>query len=117
MRALPVPGEPTSVALGTAVSDLFDALPADQRTRFCELPALVDRLVRAETELHRVAPSPKRDARLSSVVAAIEVLRLDLMRLHTAAASPDDLTRDLDAAARVGDLINARLDVEREPDS
>ena len=117
VRALPVPGEPTSVALGTAVGDLFDALPADQRARFRELPALVDHLVRAETELHRAAPSPARDARLSTVVAAIEALRLDLMRLHAAAASPDDLTRDLDAAARVGDLINARLDVERETDA
>ena len=116
-RALAAPGEPTSAALGGAVEALFAALPAEQRRRFSELPQLVAKLERAAVELRKRTPDPERDTRSTLVVAALESLRLDLLRLHAAGVSPDDLTRDLEAAARVGDDIARHLAARDEVES
>ena len=107
--AMPAIGEPTSLALGSAVEALFNALPDVQRKRFAELPGLVAKLERSAVELRRRTPDPDLDQRSTIVVAALESLRLDLLRLHAASASPDDLTRDLEAAQRIGDDIAAQL--------
>jgi serine/threonine-protein kinase len=115
-RALPAAGEPTSVALGSALGNLYDALPADVRKRFGELPALVEELERAAAELRLQTPSPEEDGRGALIVGALEALRLDLLRLHAESGSPDDLTRDLEAAARISNDIAAQLakrDVDR----
>jgi serine/threonine-protein kinase len=106
---VPAIGEPTSVALGSAVEALFNALPDAQRQRFAEVPGLVAKLERSAMELRRRTPGPDLDERSTIVVAALESLRLDLLRLHAATASPGDLTRDLEAAERIGDEIAAQL--------
>ena len=107
--AIPAAGEPTSVALGSVVGALFDALSTHQRKQFSQLPALVSNLERAADEARRLAPGPERDERVAVAVAALETLRLDLLRLHAAGGPADDLTRDLEAAARIGDEIAARV--------
>ena len=107
--AVPAIGEPTSLALGNAVQALFNALPAEQRKRFAELPGLIAKLERSAVELRRRTPHPDLDQHSTIVVAALESLRLDLLRLHAASASPDDLTRDIEAAERIGDEIAAQL--------
>jgi hypothetical protein len=107
--SIPAAGEPTSVALGNVVGALFDALSTQQRKQFSQLPALVSNLERAADEARRLAPGAERDERVAVAVAALETLRLDLLRLHAAGDSADDLTRDLEAAARIGDEIAARV--------
>ena len=47
--------------------------------------------------------------RLEETVAALENLRLDLLRLHAGVGSPDDLTAALEKAREMGDAIDAEL--------
>lgn len=53
-----------------------------------------------------------RDAaaeRLAAAVAALENIRLDLLRLKAGAGTVDELTSDLSAARRIGEEIDATL--------
>jgi serine/threonine-protein kinase len=111
---LPAAGEPTSVALRSELTALFDALPGAQRSAFGELPDLALRLERQAAILRDRTPDPETDRRLQSVVAALELLRLDLLRLSTADADTSDLTRDLEQAKRVSEDIEARLQANVE---
>jgi hypothetical protein len=111
---LPVAGEPTSLALRNELTDLFAALPADQRKAFGELPDLAIRLERQAEALRDRTPSPETDGRLQSVLAALEMLRLDLLRLTAASTDTGDLTHDLDEARRVSEDIAARLEAHAE---
>jgi eukaryotic-like serine/threonine-protein kinase len=112
--ALPSAGEPTSVALRSELTALFDGLPDSQRTAFGNLPDLALRLERQAAVLRDRTPDPESDRRLQSVVAALEMLRLDLLRLNAAAIDTGDLTRDLDEARRISDDIEARLQANDE---
>jgi hypothetical protein len=111
---LPAAGEPTSLALRTELTELFAALPGDQRGAFADLPDLALRLERQAELLRERTPNPETDRRLQSVVAALEMLRLDLLRLTAAGVDTADLTRDLDAARRISDEIDARLQANNE---
>ncbi len=113
-RAQPAIGEPTSVALRHELATLFAALPGPQRSEFGALPELAVRLERQAELLRDRTPNPETDRRLQSVVAALEMLRLDLLRLSAADVDTGDLTRDLDDARRLSDDIDARLEANEE---
>jgi predicted Ser/Thr protein kinase len=125
----------TEVALGVAASELFAALPEEYRNQLAELPALVTALearaagARAELELAAaLAPSGSADsevlaarkktaaAHLAESVAALEGIRLDLLRLLAGAADLAPLTTLMDAARvlseDLGRLAEARREVE-----
>jgi serine/threonine-protein kinase len=81
----------------------------------------------APAEAPRGAADRRRDAvgdleaardrvreRLEQAVAALEGIRLDLLRLHAGVGSPDDLTADLDQAREVNEAVNAELEGRRE---
>ena len=112
--SLPAIGEPTSVALRNELATLFAALPSAQRSEFGALPELAVRLERQAELLRDRTPNPETDRRLQSVVAALEMLRLDLLRLSAADVDTGDLTRDLDDARRLSDDIDARLEANEE---
>jgi hypothetical protein len=112
--AMPAIGEPTSVALRHELATLFAALPGAQRSEFGALPELAARLERQAELLRDRTPSPETDRRLQSVVAALEMLRLDLLRLSAADVDTGDLTRDLDDARRLSDDVDARLEANEE---
>ena len=95
----------TEAALGVAASELFAALPKEYREQLAELPAIVAALearaaeARAEIDVvAALAPSGSVDAEvlaarkkaaaahLAESVAALEGIRLDLLRLHAGAA-------------------------------
>jgi predicted Ser/Thr protein kinase len=123
----------TEAALGVAATELFAALPTAFRERIEELPTIVESLearaaeARAEIEL-LAAMGAKGDAALLSArreaakgqlaesVAALEGIRLDLLRLHAGAGDLAPLTTLMDAAKRIGDdvqrLVEARREVE-----
>jgi len=82
---LPAAGEPTSFALRSELTSLFDALPAGPRGEFSDVPAIALRLESQADALRERTPSPETDRRLQSVVAALDLLRLDLLRLNAAA--------------------------------
>jgi len=125
----------TEAALGIAASELFAALPKTYREQLTELPAIVAALearaaeARAEMDVvGAMAPSGSADAdvlaarknaaaaRLAESVAALEGLRLDLLRLHAGAADLQPLTTLMDAARQIGEDVGRLAEAQREAD-
>ena len=123
----------TEAALGVAASELYTALPKAYREQLSDLPALVESLearateARAEIEmLAAIAPAESGgaevlDARrkaaqshLSESVAALEGIRLDLLRLHAGASDLAPLTTLMDAARQIGDDLNRLAEAQDE---
>jgi serine/threonine-protein kinase len=71
------------------------------------------RLVDRRAELTNDLEQARREAasRRASAIAALENIRLQLLRLRTGVASPADLTTDLDAARDVERQISAMIEV------
>lgn len=108
-----VGGEATEVALAAGANELFLAMPRDIQSRFAEVPRVVERLEAQARRLRDSGADPDGD-RLASTLAAIEHLRLDLLRLKAGAGTQADLTADLEAARQVGERIEGLLDAFRE---
>jgi len=106
-------------------------LPKAYRDQLAELPATVAALearaaeARAELDVvANLAPSSAPDAlearraaaasRLSQTVAALESIRLDLLRLHADASDLAPLTTLLDAARLAGDDVRRLAEAQRE---
>jgi serine/threonine-protein kinase len=125
----------TEAALGVAVSELFAALPKSYREQLAELPATVEALearaaeARAEADIvAALAPSGSADAdalearrnaaaaQLSESVAALEGIRLDLLRLHAGASDLAPLTTLIDAARLLGEDVRRLAEAQREVD-
>ena len=123
----------TEAALGVAASELFAALPKEWREQLADLPATVAALearaaeARADIDVvAAMAPSGTADAdvlaarreaasaRLAESVAALEGIRLDLLRLHAGAGDLAPLTTLMDAARRIGDDLNRLAEAQRE---
>ena len=68
---------------------------------------------RSAAEDMEVARRAARE-RLATVVAALESIRLDLLRLHAGVGSPDDLTADLERAREIGSTVDRELDAQRD---
>ncbi|HEY8061381.1 MAG TPA: serine/threonine-protein kinase [Gemmatimonadales bacterium] len=99
---------PTEAALGSVTGTLFAALPDRERAALADLPDVVARLegeaAHARLELSRNA-DPAWAGRLQRTVAAIETLRLGLLRITTGHAAAGSLTADLDAARELSERI------------
>ncbi len=126
----------TEAALGVAASELFIALPKAYREQLAELPATVAALearaaeARAEIDvLATLATSGSDDAgvletrrkaaaaHLAESVAALEGIRLDLLRLHAGASDLAPLTTLIDAARLLGEDVGRLADAQREVDA
>jgi serine/threonine-protein kinase len=126
----------TEAALGVAASELYAALPKAYREELSDLPAIVSALearaaeARAEIEeVDALAASANTDAgvlharresaasQLAESVAALEGIRLDLLRLHSGGSDLAPITTLMDAARGlaedVGRLADAHGEVER----
>jgi serine/threonine protein kinase len=123
----------TEAALGVAASELFDALPKEWKEQLAELPATVAALearaaeARADIDVvANMAPAGTADAdvlaarreaasrRLADSVAALEGIRLDLLRLHAGAGDLAPLTTLMDAVRDIGEDLNRLADAQRE---
>jgi serine/threonine-protein kinase len=142
-RALPasMTHRPTELALGMAAEQLFESLPRDTRNELRDLPDVVHRLeqdaqkMRARLEELRealadtkptgdarhdrivVALSGERDLveqRLKDAVAALETIRLNLLRLHAGTATVTSLTTDLGLAREIASDIGRHVEGLRE---
>ncbi len=126
----------TEAALGVAAGELFAALPAAFREELAELPATVAALeaeaagARAEIDmLAALALSGSGDAsvldarreaaaaHLAASVAALEGIRLDLLRLHAGASDLTPLTTLIDAARLLRDDVKRLGEAQREVDA
>jgi len=129
--------ERTEILLGRAVGDLFEQLRKDQRTRLGDVPEVIARLESAAASLRArrdalgtaladvgsPSASPRRaelaaelghareavEERLATAVAALENLRLDLLRLRAGVARADDLTAAIQEARAIGEAVDAEL--------
>ena len=116
-----------------AAAELFAALPKEYREHLAELPAIVAALearageARAEIEMvAALVPSGSADsdvlagrkkaaaAHLAESVAALEGIRLDLLRLHAGAADLAPLTTLMDAARLIGEDLSRLAEAQRE---
>ncbi|MES3035623.1 MAG: serine/threonine-protein kinase [Gemmatimonadota bacterium] len=123
----------TEAALGVAAGELFTALPTAYREQLHDLPQIVGALeahaAEARADLDVVAalvPSAAADAavldtrreaaaaRLAASVAALENVRLDLLRLHAGAGDLAPLTTLLDAARLLGEDAGRLAEAQRE---
>ncbi len=130
---------PTELQIGMAAEALFESLPKETRKLLGDVPTTVTKL---EADAHRIReyinilteaeaaglprnvpfPSDLRQTReqaethLSEVVAALETIRLELLRLTAGVGSVDGLTTNLMAAGRirsnVAHLIEGMEEVE-----
>ena len=131
---------PTEMALGVAAADLYAALPKAFRENMPDLPDVVARLeahataARARVEeldalmamgsTGHAHSSPgstvaARDAakrELADSVAALEAVRLDLLRLHGGAVDLRPITTVLEAARELGDQLDRLSEAKREAD-
>ena len=126
----------TEVALGVAAADLFAALPTAYREQLAEVPATIAALearaaeARAEMDvLAALAPAgsgdttaldPRRNAasaHLAASVAALERVRLDLLRLHAGASDLAPLTTLIDSARLLGEDARRLAEAEQEVDA
>jgi eukaryotic-like serine/threonine-protein kinase len=126
----------TEAALGVAASELFAALPNAYREQLVELPETVAALeaqaaaARAEMDVvAALAPSGSAEAdtlalrreraaaKLSESVAALESIRLDLLRLHAGATDISPLTTLIDAAKALGEDMSRLAEARREVDA
>ena len=131
----------TELSLGMAAEQLFDNLPKEAREAIGDLPALLHRLQRDAQllrarydELHdalgRAGPGAASDDyetlrterdvvhnKLGDAVAALETIRLNLLRLHAGSATVEGLTTHIGLAAEVSAeverMIEARDEVEK----
>jgi len=127
----------TEAALGLAAGELYAALPKAYQEELAELPATVAALearaaeARAELEqLNAAAPAgptapgavalrTRREAastQLAETVAALEGIRLDLLRLHAGASDLAPITTLLDRARLLGEDVSRLADAQREVD-
>jgi serine/threonine-protein kinase len=123
----------TEAALGVAAGELFAALPSAYREQLSELPATVAALearaaeARAEVELLAgLAASGGQDApvlaarrkaasaQLAESVAALEGVRLDLLRLLAGENDLAPLTTLIDAARQLGEEASRLAEARRE---
>ncbi|MEO7456983.1 MAG: serine/threonine-protein kinase [Gemmatimonadaceae bacterium] len=123
----------TEAVIGVAAAELYAALPKAQREHLADLPATVAaleaRAADARAQLDEIAalvPSgmggaellesrrTSASAHLAESVAALEGIRLDLLRLHAGAADLAPLTTLIDAARLLGEDVSRLADARRE---
>ena len=102
------------MAVGRATDALFQALPPDARSRVGDVPALVAKLEADARVLREHHDDPVAQKRLASTVAALETLRLDLLRFSAGTGTLGDLTENVAAARKVGEDIDAALAARKE---
>jgi predicted Ser/Thr protein kinase len=123
----------TEAALGVAAADLYAALPSAYREQLSDLPdivsALEDRAAAARADMDVLAALAPDEvpggemfesrrgaaaAQLQAAVAALEGIRLDLLRLHAGASDLAPLTTLIDAARVLGDDVTRLAQAQKE---
>ena len=98
--------ERTELVLGRSALSAYQALPAAERRQARDLPAVVERL---ETGAEALRARGDTGESLTEAVAALEHLRLALVKRQSGVGSPSDLTLVLERARAIGDHVDRRL--------
>jgi hypothetical protein len=103
--------EATELVLARSALAAYEALPASLRTEVHGVRQVVERL---EERAEALRARGETGERLTETVAALENLRLAILRLRAGAARVDDLTLVLDRAKAIGDHVDRRLEAQEE---
>ncbi len=98
--------EPTEMVLGRSVLAAYKALPDAERRQARDLPAVLERL---ETGAEALRARGDTGESLTEAVAALEHLRLALVKRQSGMGSPSDLTLALERAKAIGDHVDHRI--------
>jgi hypothetical protein len=101
----------TELVLGRSVAEAYGDLTSEQRDAVPSLPAVVQRL---EARAARLRERGESGPALTDTVAALEHVRLALLRLRSGAGSVQDLTAYLDRAREIGERIDLEIAVRHE---
>ena len=99
----------TEMVLGRSTMAAYGSLTERDRAQAREVPGLVDRLERDAEELRARGDTGER---LTQKVAALENLRLAMLRLQSGTGTLEDLTGIIERAKAVGEYVDARLEVK-----
>ncbi|MFQ5702890.1 MAG: serine/threonine-protein kinase [Gemmatimonadales bacterium] len=103
----------TEFVLGRAAVDAYSTLSAQDRRRLGDVPHVVHRLEQRAERLRREGETGER---LTDTVAALESVRLALLRLRAGQGTVDDLTLHLERAKQIGELVDHELEARVEVD-
>src|SRR5881296_240946 len=98
--------ERTEVVLGRSALSAYKALPEEERRQARDLPGVVGRL---ETGAEALRGRGDTGESLTEAVAALEHLRLALVKRQSGMGSPSDLTLVLERARAIGEHVDRRL--------
>jgi serine/threonine-protein kinase len=98
--------ERTELVLGRSALSAYEALPDAERREARDLPAVVARL---ETGAEALRARGDTGESLTEAVAALEHLRLALVKRQSGVGSPSDLTLMLARARVIGDHVDRRI--------
>src|SRR5437667_340120 len=98
--------ERTELVLGRSALSTYRALPEAERRQAPDLPQVLERLEAGAEALRAAGDTGER---LTAAVAALEHLRLALVKLQSRVGSASDLTLALERARAIGDHVERRL--------
>lgn len=101
----------TEFVLGRSTLAVYQGLPVEVRRHARDVPAVVERL---ESRAERLRGEGKTGDPLNETVAALENLRLVMLKLQAGLGSVDDLTLQLDRAKAIGEAVDHRLAARQE---
>ena len=108
-RAMLPSADATEMVLGRSTMAAYGSLTERDRAQAREVPGLVDRLERDAEELRARGDTGER---LTQKVAALENLRLAMLRLQSGTGTLEDLTGIIERAKAVGEYVDQRLDAQ-----
>jgi hypothetical protein len=103
--------ERTELLLGRSALSAYDALPANERSQAPDVRDVVERL---EADAEALRARGDTGERLAETVAALERLRLALIRLQSGTGSISDLTLALERAKEIGEHVDRRIEAAQE---
>jgi protein kinase-like protein len=98
--------ERTELVLGRSTLAAYEALPEAERRQAPDLPGVVERL---ETGAEALRARGDTGESLTEAVAALEHLRLALVKRQSGEGLPSDLTLVLERARAIGDHVDRRI--------
>lgn len=98
--------ERTELVLGRSALSAYHALPDAERREARDLPGVIERL---ETGAEALRARDDTGESLTEAVAALEHLRLALVKRQSGVGSPSDLSLVLERAKEIGDHVDRRI--------
>jgi hypothetical protein len=106
-----VSADATELVLGRSALAAYDALPAAEREQVKDVPAVVERL---EKEAEALRARGATGERLAETVAALENIRLGMLKLRAGTGTLGDLTEWIERAREIGEYVDHRIAAEKE---